>query len=256
MTQAKKLIEEKYADAPAFVLASRSWHPGVIGIVAGRIAETYRRPTVMIALREADANAGSARGVPDSDFNLYDALNHCSDYLVRFGGHAAAAGLGVKEANVDAFRDAFCDYVANTFSPKERVAKLLIDGEFPFAAINLQTYAELERLAPFGSENPRPVFAAYNVSLVGTARRAGGGKLKPGASPTQTPPLGNVFQGRFRQYQEDRRAVAFSRGDWVDQINEIVENNPSARFDVAFQVVYSDFYNQVELRLQDWRVAE
>lgn len=210
----------------------------------------------MIALREADGNAGSARGVPDSDFNLYDALNHCSEYLVRFGGHAAAAGLGIKEANVEAFREAFCDYVARSFSPKDRVRTLKLDGEFPFGMINLQAQAELERLAPFGAENPRPIFAAYNVSLVGPARRAGGGKLKPGSPPNQAPPLGNVFQARFRQFNDERRAVAFNHGDWADQMNAIVEQNPNARFDVAFQVVYSDFYNQVELRLQDWRVAQ
>ncbi|MBQ2039729.1 MAG: hypothetical protein II486_09790, partial [Thermoguttaceae bacterium] len=256
LTAAKRMIEEKYADAPAFVLASRDWHPGVIGIVAGRIAETYCRPTVMIALREADGNAGSARGVPDSDFNLYDALNHCSEYLVRFGGHAAAAGLGIKEANVAAFREAFCDYVARSFSPKDRVRTLKLDGEFPFGMINLQAQAELERLAPFGAENPRPIFAAYNVALAGPARRAGGGKLKPGAPPNQAPPPGNVFQARFRQFNDERRAVAFNHGDWADQINAIVEQNPNARFDVAFQVVYSDYYNQVELRLQDWRVAQ
>ena len=256
LTAAKRMIEEKYADAPAFVLASRDWHPGVIGIVAGRIAETYCRPTVMSALREADGNAGSARGVPDSNFNLYDALNHCSEYLVRFGGHAAAAGLGIKEANVAAFREAFCDYVARSFSPKDRVRTLKLDGEFPFGMINLQAQAELERLAPFGAENPRPIFAAYNVALAGPARRAGGGKLKPGAPPNQAPPPGNVVQARFRQFNDERRAVAFNHGDWADQINAIVEQNPNARFDVAFQVVYSDYYNQVELRLQDWRVAQ
>ena len=253
---AKRMIEEKYADAPAFVLASPDWHPGVIGIVAGRLSERFSRPTVMIALRDPDSNSGSARGVPDSSFNMYDALDSCSQYLTRFGGHAGAAGLGVKSSNVDAFREAFCDYVARSFSPKDRVRTLKLDGEFPFGMINLQAQAELERLAPFGAENPRPIFAAYNVSLVGPARRAGGGKLKPGSPPNQAPPPGNVFQARFRQFNDERRAVAFNHGDWADQMNAIVEQNPNARFDVAFQVVYSDFYNQVELRLQDWRVAQ
>ena len=255
LSEAKREIEEKYSDSPAFVLASRDWHPGVIGIVAGRIAEDYHRPTIMIALREADANAGSARSVPDTNFNLYEALNHCSDYLVRFGGHAAAAGLGIKESNVNAFRDVFCDYVANNFSEKERTPKLKLDGEFPLYAINIQTFSELERLAPFGADNPRPIFAAYGVSLVGTARRAGG-KPKPGGNPNDPPVLGNIFQARFRQYQDERRAVAFQKGDWVDQINEYVYQNPDIKFDIAFQVVYSDYLGQVELRLQDWRVSE
>ncbi|MBQ9813861.1 MAG: DHH family phosphoesterase [Thermoguttaceae bacterium] len=254
MSEALKMIDDKYEDAPAFVLASRDWHPGVIGVVAGRIAERFHRPAVMIALREADANAGSARGVPDTNFNLYEALNHCSEYLVRFGGHAAAAGLGVKEANVDAFRDAFCDYVAQSFSLKERVPKLWIDGEFPLSCVTMKTLTELNKLAPFGAENPRPVFAAYGVSVVGSARRVGGGKPRPGSD--QPPAQGNVLQARFRQGQSELRAVAFGRGDWADQINEILQNNPNAKFDVAFQVVYNDYFNQVELRLQDWRVAQ
>ena len=256
MSDALKTIEERYADAPAFVLASRDWHPGVIGVVAGRLAEQFYRPAIMIALRDADSNAGSGRSAPDADFNLYDALDACSEHLVRFGGHAAAAGLGIKEANIDAFREAFCAYVEERLHPQERTPKLYLDGEFPFSTIDLHALTELDKMAPFGAENPRPVFAAYGVQLVGTARRAGGGKLKPGSPPNQAPPLGNVFLARFRQYQDERRAVAFNRGEWVDEINALVEQDPRVRFDVAFQVVYSDFYGQVELRLQDWRVAQ
>ena len=112
--------------------------------------------------------------MPDSSFNLYDALANCSDRLVRFGGHAAAAGLGIKESQIDAFREEFCACVEQTFDPSERTPKIYLDGEFPFAAITLQTLAELEKAAPFGAENPRPIFAAYGVSLVGQARRVGG----------------------------------------------------------------------------------
>ena len=256
MSDAVKMIEEKYEDAPAFVLASRDWHPGVIGIVAGRLSERFCRPTIMIALRGPDSNTGSARGVQDTSFNMYEALDACSEYLTRFGGHAAAAGLGVKESQLDAFRDAFCDYVERHFSPSDRSPKLYLDGEFPFSTITFHTLNELNKAAPFGAENPRPIFAAYGVSLVGQARRAGGGKPKPGALPGASVPQGNVFQARFRQYNDERRAVAFSRGEWVDEMNELVASNPNVRFDVAFQVVYNDYLQQVELRLQDWRVSE
>ena len=254
MSDALKMIEEKYADAPAFVLASRDWHPGVIGIVAGRISERFYRPAIMIALREPDANTGSARSV--GAFNMYDALDACSEYLTRFGGHAAAAGLGVKESQLEAFREAFCDYVERNFNAADRAPKLYIDGEFPFAAITLQTLNELNKAAPFGAENQRPIFATCGVSLVGQARRVGGGKPKPGAAPGAPLPQGNVFQARFRQHNDERRAVAFSRGEWVDEMNELVAANPQTKFDVAFQVVYNDYLQQVELRLQDWRVAE
>ncbi len=251
MSDALKTIEERYADAPAFVLAAREWHPGVIGVVAGRLAEKFHRPTIMIALRNPDVNAGSARTAPDSSFNMYEALSACSDKLVRFGGHAAAAGLAVKESQLDAFREAFCEYVEREFKEEDRVPKIFLDGEIPFSAITLSALAELDKLAPFGAENKRPIFATHGVSLIGPARRIGG-KSKPGAPPT----LGNHFQAKFRQRQDERRAVAFSRGEWVEQINEIYEKDPSARFDLAFQIVFNDYYQQVELRVQDWRVSE
>ena len=254
LTDAIRMIEEKYQDAPAFVLASRDWHPGVIGIVAGRIAEKYRRPSVMIALRETSSGAGSARSAPDSDFNLYDALNSCSEHLTRFGGHAAAAGLGVKESNVDAFRDAFCEYVANHFADKDRAPKLLLDGECQLGFVSFELYRALELLAPFGAENPRPIFAAYNTTLSGPARRMGGKNYR--TQPGKEPPAPPHFQARFRQYRSELRAVAFKRGDWADQMNRVVMNNPNAQFDIAFQATYSDYTGQVELRLVDWRESQ
>ncbi|MDO5308334.1 MAG: DHHA1 domain-containing protein [Planctomycetia bacterium] len=253
LSEALKEIEERYQDAPAFVLASRQWHPGVIGVVAGRLAEKFNRPTIMISLQSVDSGAGSGRSV--CDFNLYDALSHCSDLLTRFGGHAAAAGLGIKESNLEAFREKFCEYVAENIDPASRTRTLMIDGEFPLAAITRQTLYEIEKAAPFGSGNPSPIFAAHGVSLVGQARRAGG-KPKPGAGPDAAPQLGSVFQARFRQFQDERRAVAFKSGDWVDEINAIVSANPTATFDIAFQVVYNDYIEQVELRLKDWRQAQ
>ncbi|MDO4586249.1 MAG: DHHA1 domain-containing protein [Planctomycetia bacterium] len=257
MSDALKQIEKDFIDEPAFVLASRDWHPGVIGIVAGRLAEMFFRPTVMIALKNKDPGTGSGRGVPDSNFSLYDAFSHCSEFLERFGGHAAAAGLGINEANIDRFRTAFCDYVSEHFADTERVPKIYIDGEFPFSAINYQTATEIEKMAPFGSENPRPVFAAYEVSLVGQARRIGTKmKVKNETSNKTEEMVGRTFSAKFRQFRDERRAVAFGAGDWVDEMNELVEKDPSIKFDLAFQVMYNDYFGQVELRLQDWRVSE
>lgn len=244
--EAFRMIREQYMDDPAFVLANRTWRPGVIGIVAGRVSETFNRPAILIALREAEAGTGSARGVQDSDFNLYEAINSCSEHLTRFGGHASAAGLGVKEANVPAFREAFCDYVRKHF---KYAPKMYLDGELPLAATTEQATRDLEQLAPFGAENQRPIFAAYNVQLVGYAKRMGKG-LRPNDP-------GPHFQARFQQYQTERRAVAFHQGDWVEQMNNIVGQNPRARFDLAFAIQYTTFNGgAVELKLLDWRVSE
>lgn len=245
-TEAFRMIRENYADAPAFVLAKRDWRPGVIGIVAGRVAETFNRPTILVALREAESGTGSARSVQDSNFNLYDALNHCSSLLTRFGGHASAAGLGVKESNVDAFREAFCAYVAEHF---EYAPKLLLDGELPLAAVTLEALNDLEQLAPFGAENQRPVFCSCGVQLVGPARRMG-----KGLKPTDPAPH---FNARFRQFQSERRAFAFSQGEWADQMNEIVAFKPDVKFDIAFTIQYNSFNGgSVELKLLDWRESK
>ena len=187
MTDALRTIESEYQDASAFVLASHDWHPGVIGIVAGRLAERYHRPVVMIALRATDAGTGSGRGIPDSEFSLYDAFEHCREYLERFGGHAAAAGLGIKEENIVPFREMFCDYVAGHLSDQSHIPKIKIDGEYPLSVFNQQTVAEIDRMSPFGEGNPRPVFVTYGVSLVGSARRIGAKmRVKPEDDPKRS----------------------------------------------------------------------
>ena len=256
MHEALRQIEADYQDAPAFVLASRDWHPGVIGIVAGRLAERFHRPAVMIALKNTDPGTGSGRGIPDSDFSLYAAFDHCRDYLERFGGHDAAAGLGINEANIPAFRKEFCNYVLEHLSDQSQVPKLRIDGEFPLSAFTQQSIAAIDRMAPFGADNPRPVFVSYGVALSGPARRVGAKIRSRDPSDKTTEPLGRTFSAKFRQFRDERRAVAFGQGDWADEMNALCEADPSVTFDIAFHVMYNDYYGQIELRLADWRVSE
>ncbi len=270
MHEALEQIKASWQDAPAFVLASAFWHPGVIGIVAGRLAEQFNRPTVMISLQNRDPGTGSGRGIPDSDFNLYNAFEACKEHLTRFGGHAAAAGLGIRSDKIDAFRSAFCDYVAEHYHDTGSKTLLRVDGEFPLSAFTNKTLAEIDALAPFGADNTRPVFVSYGVTLSAPARRVGGKNRKPsgstsagnapdtaaGAKNTEsTDTLGRTFQAKFRQWRDERRAVAFGRGDWVDEMNALYAANAAAAFDIAFQVVYNDYFGQVELRLLDWRTS-
>lgn len=256
MHEALRQIETQWEGAPAFVLASRDWHPGVIGIVAGRLAERFHRPTVMIALKNTDPGTGSGRGIPDSDFSLYAAFDYCREYLERFGGHDAAAGLGIKEANISAFRKAFCDYVLEHLSDQSQTPKLAIDGEFPLSSFTAASVADIDRMAPFGADNPRPVFVTYSVSLSGPARRVGAKvRTKPGESTKKEEMVGRTFSAKFRQFRDERRAIAFGQGDWADEMNALVEADPHVTFDIAFHVLFNDYYGQIELRLLDWRVA-
>jgi single-stranded-DNA-specific exonuclease len=145
------LAEQSAPGAPAHVLAAEGWHPGVIGIVAARIAERHYRPTVLIAL-DGDEGSGSGRSIPG--FDLLAGLTAGSDELLRYGGHRAAAGLTIARNRVEAFREAFVRHAAATLTPEDLVPRERIDAVAPGDALRLELADELERLTPFGMGNP------------------------------------------------------------------------------------------------------
>ena len=217
---------------PAFVLAG-DWHRGVIGIVAGRLMDRYHRPVVLLGKDKMGLSpaVGSARGI--AGFNLYDALKTCEEYLVRFGGHAAAAGLTVEDKNIDAFRKAFYEVAAKQITMEERIAELLVDGFFPLGMFTPQLVRQIYQLAPFGSANPSPVFAAEQVTVHDVKTM---GKEN------------NHFSAQFYQSGGSLRGVAFHRSDWIEEMKPY-----SAPIDIAFKVRVSDFNGKVELDILDWR---
>jgi single-stranded-DNA-specific exonuclease len=150
--EAEALLGEQSAPgAPAHVLAGEGWHPGVIGIVAARIAERHYRPTVLIAL-EGDEGSGSGRSIPG--FDLLAGLEAGADELLRHGGHRAAAGLTIARNRVERFREAFVAHAARTLTPADLVATERVDAVAPGDTLRLELAEELERLKPFGSGNP------------------------------------------------------------------------------------------------------
>ncbi len=136
---------------PAYVLTGEDWHPGVIGIVASRIAERHHRPAVLIALDGAEGT-GSGRSIPG--FDLLGGLTAGARHLGRYGGHRAAAGLTIAREDIDAFREAFTAHAAATLTPEDLVPELRIDAVVPGDVLTLALAEELERLAPFGQGNP------------------------------------------------------------------------------------------------------
>jgi single-stranded-DNA-specific exonuclease len=141
-------------DAPAYVLAAPGWHPGVIGIVAARVAERHHRPAVLIALPEQPdgLGAGSGRSIPS--FDLLSALAAGADHLVRYGGHRAAAGLTIERDCVDAFREAFVAHAGAVLTPGDLIVTERVDAIASGEEIGLALAEELARLAPFGAGNP------------------------------------------------------------------------------------------------------
>jgi len=154
----------------AYVIGREGWHPGVIGIVASRVAETYHRPAVVVALNP-ESSQGSARSIPG--FNLYEALKHCSEGLTGFGGHAAAAGLRLPASGFSSFAERFDHHCRASLTSEQKDRVLWIDAEVPLGSLTLKVVEEIERLEPYGMGNPRPVLAVNQVRLVGDPKIVG-----------------------------------------------------------------------------------
>jgi single-stranded-DNA-specific exonuclease len=221
---------------PALVLAERGWHPGVIGIVAGKIAEKFHRPTVLIAWDQLGIKpgVGSARSVPGC--NLFEALSACGEFLTSYGGHAQAAGLKIEEKNLPGFRAAFNEAVAAASGGAPGDVELLIDAEAPLSAFTLRAVQQIELLAPFGQSNARPLLCTSDVTLAEPPKTIGSG--------------GNHISMKLSQYGVTLRAVAFGGGEWLDDLLSV-----AGPIDVAFRPVINTYRGRqsVELHMVDWR---
>ncbi len=162
-------------DSWSTVLFHASWHKGVIGIVASRLIEKYHRPTVILTESNGQA-VGSARSV--KGFDIYEAINSCSDLLDQFGGHMYAAGLTMPLANVTVFRERFEEVVRSTLRPHLRVPEDEVDLEVRFADLTTPLFKVLKYMAPYGPGNMRPLFVTRGVVDRGSARLVGTDHLK------------------------------------------------------------------------------
>ncbi len=150
------------------VVAGEGWHRGVIGLAASKIAERLQRPAVVISLDEDGTGHGSARS--GEGFHMLDALTECADILEAFGGHAHAAGLGVRRENVAELRRRLNEHAARLTGGEPAEPVLEYDLELSGDALGLDLCAELEALEPFGAGWPRPVFVTRGLRVVGEPR--------------------------------------------------------------------------------------
>ena len=234
MKQAKEVHSPE--EDPALVLASPNWHPGIIGIVAGKLAEKFHKPVVLIALDKfgAKASTGSARS--PNGVNLHQAFQECMQWLVGGGGHAAAAGLRIEEKNVAAFRTAFCEAVAEQTAQIDTEGEFSIDAEAAIAHLDLATLTQLELLAPFGMGNPRPLFCATGVTV---------------SLPKLLGTSGKHLSVQLSQHGKQMRAIAFGNAEeWMPQFEHL-----TTPIDVVFRPVVNEFrgFRKVEMQLIDWR---
>jgi single-stranded-DNA-specific exonuclease len=238
LKEAKQIINDHHdpENEPAIVLAAPDWHLGVIGIVAGRIAGMYHRPTIIISTDPLEGRAGVGSCRTSCGVNLYDALSGCGEHLVGFGGHAAAAGLSIKNDEIDAFRETFFEQVIEQVCLEELLPDLDIDAETSIGLLTLQTMNELEKLAPFGQNNPRPVLCVSGVKLAEAVKTMGSD--------------GRHLSMQLLQHESKIRAVAFGKSDWLPELEDI-----ERLYDFAFRPVINEFrgYRSVELHLLDFR---
>ena len=226
-SQAEAMIEELPEDQRrALVLASETWHQGVVGIVASRLSEKYSRPSFMIHL-----NGGVGKGSCRSwgGFNLFAALESCSDLLLGFGGHELAAGFTIKEENIPAFRARMNEYARSFRGGAAPVSVLDVDVVITHpSAVTLEELEALSALEPYGSGNARPVFCLLGATLLRTQ---------------------NVGQNRHLKLRLGKGSAQFD-GIFFSTVAEDCGCKAGDRVDAAFYLQVNEFRGSRTLQLQ------
>ncbi|PRO65013.1 single-stranded-DNA-specific exonuclease RecJ [Alkalicoccus urumqiensis] len=167
-------VEAQDGDPEVIVVGREGWNPGVIGIVASRLVETYYRPAIVLSLQpEAGKAKGSARSI--EGFNMFESLSSMRELLPHFGGHAMAAGLTMELEHVDELRSRLCEIAAATMEAEDWVRKLDVDLPVGVEEISVETIRDLSRMAPFGIGNPAPKIL-IEQAVVETAKQIGSGR--------------------------------------------------------------------------------
>jgi single-stranded-DNA-specific exonuclease len=236
--QAREVIEaNRWHDEAALVLGSTEWHPGVIGIVAGRLVEQFGKPVFLLALRDDGTATGSGRSIPG--FELHNALHRCTDILHKHGGHAMAAGVTLDAKHITEFRTRFNTIAREQFNGVPPPPLLTIDAEVPLTVMTTAIMKEIDRLEPYGADNPRPRFLATGLSVDGEPRKVGVGERH--------------ISFKVKQGNTGMRAIAFGMAERLDEL--IV---PGSKFAAVFTPRINEWqgYRNVQMEVLDFRMGE
>ena len=220
--------------ANSTVVCNEKWHKGVVGIVASRLIETHYRPTIV--LTESNGKlTGSARSV--SGFDIYNAIDACSDLIEQFGGHKYAAGLTLKKENLTAFIQRFEEVVSTTITAEMQIPKINIDLEMPMQDITIKTYRIIEQMAPFGPSNSKPIFMTKGVIDNGSGRLIGKDKNHLKLAITNT------------SNSKTLDGIGFGMSDYFSTIKD------KQPFDVCFILELNEWNgtSKLQLRVRDIR---
>ena len=239
-SEAMRMISEnqRSVNARTTVLYNPSWKKGVIGIVASRLIETYYRPTVILTESNGFAT-GSARSV--QGYDLYQAIEACSDLLESFGGHMFAAGLTLKKENIQPFIERFEQFVNSTITEDQLLPRVSIDTELAFNEINEEFFKIMSQFQPFGPENMSPMFVSRNVFDTGSGKMVGssGEHLKL-----------DLCQDSLSVISIP--AIAFNQADHFEYIKD---GNP---FDICYSIEMNEFRGNrnLQINIRDIRTPE
>ncbi len=237
VAEARKMVEDSggLGDRGAIVVGKEGWHPGVVGIVAARLADFYHRPAIVVGFGE-EHGQGSARSVVG--FDLHSAISACSEGLIAFGGHKAAAGLKIHPSRFAEFAERFDEHCRSALTPEMRQKSITIDAEVPLASLTLSTVEAIDQLEPYGIGNPQPQFLAERVNVVGDPKIMGEAK--------------NHLSFRVGQGNTTLRAVAWSMA------NRASELRAGTQCAVLFRPSINEWNGRrdVQLEIRDFRVAE
>lgn len=216
------------------VVYSEEWHKGVVGIVASRLIEKHYRPTIVLT-KSNGLITGSARSI--KSFDIYDAIDACSDLLEHFGGHMYAAGMSIKPENFPLFKERFEQVAREKLTEEEMVPEIEIDADLPLKGINSRFFRILRQFAPFGPGNAAPVFRTKGVIDTGYVRRIKEKHLKLG-----------VIHPKISGFPID--AIAFQQAQHFEHIKA------GKPFDICFHIEENEMNHMLQLNIKDINPVE
>lgn len=210
------------------VFASPHWHPGILGIVASKLVDRFGRPAILISLKDG-IGKGSGRSV--ADFNIYEGLKRCQTHLLTYGGHHYAAGISIREEDIDPFSKLLREIVRENGPEPDFAACTTIDAQCGLMDITHELLSQIGQLAPFGSRNPEPVFCVRNVSV---------------ASPSIVG--NNHLKMRVSHDGVSRNSIWFSSGQYLPELSAAV-------LDIVFTPQINTWNGNTDIQLKMRDVA-
>jgi single-stranded-DNA-specific exonuclease len=233
--EAIEIVEQEinFNKEKVIVLSKNGWHKGILGIVASKLTDRYYRPTVVISIKDG-IGVASARSV--EGFHLHNVLQTCAHHLEAFGGHEGAAGLTIREENIDPFRTMINKVAAEIMEEQEILPVIDIDAEMPLAMVDMNFVRMIEAMEPFGEGNPLPILCSRGLTVRGAPRVMAKDTLKFWVTD------GKVCIS----------AVGFGMGSYEPIVRQ------GKKLDLAYEVSIDDWNKEptVQLMLKDIKVSE